>query len=179
MSSIRISTRYAKSLLDLAKEQGKLDRVLADINVFIGAANNHDLAMLLKSPIVPEGKKHQVMQALFGGTFDATTIAFLRIIVQKKREAFLPDIAQAFVEQYKTMKNITSATLTSAAQLPDSTIADIKQRLLADGIVTGDIDMTVQIDPKLIGGFVLEFGDKRYDASVVHKLETLRKEFAA
>ncbi len=179
MSSIRISTRYAKSLLDLTKEQGKLDRVLTDINAFIGATSNHDLVMLLKSPIVPESKKVQVMEAIFGDSFDATTMAFLRIIIKKRREEFLPDIAKAFVAQYMSMKNITAATIITANALPESTIADIIQRLTADGVVTGEVDMTVQVDPTLIGGFVLEFGDKRYDASISHKLETLRKEFSA
>ena len=50
--SFRIASRYAKSLIDLAIEQGKLDIVLEDINAFVEATKNRDFILLLKSPIV-------------------------------------------------------------------------------------------------------------------------------
>lgn len=177
MSAARIAPRYAKSLLDLAIEQGKVDSVLSNVETFVKACENRDLTLLLKSPIINEGKKQQVVQALFGSDFDAVTLGFLRLIIAKRREEFLPEIAAEFVTQYKAMNNITSATLTTATALSEAAVADIKARLLKEGVLSGEVELVTNVNPDLIGGFVLEFADKRYDASVAHKLDKLRKEF--
>ena len=58
--SYRIASRYAKSLIDLAIEQGKLDKVLEDMTAFAEATKVRDFALLLKSPIVKADKKEQV-----------------------------------------------------------------------------------------------------------------------
>ena len=60
MSVVRIASRYAKSLIDLAVERGQLEEVLGDIQSFQKAAENRDLYLLMKSPIINVSKKQQV-----------------------------------------------------------------------------------------------------------------------
>ena len=70
MSVARIAYRYAKSLIDLAGEQGRVERVLEDVQAIEKALQNRDLYNLLKSPIVKHDKKQQIISLIFGDQFD-------------------------------------------------------------------------------------------------------------
>ena len=177
MSVQRIASRYAKSLIDLAVEQDKLERILEDIKAFKKATENRDFYLLLKSPIINATKKQQIFNALFEGQFDEMTAAFMGIILTKGRESYLPEIADEFVNQYKTIKHITTVKVTSAAPLSAETVSKIKQKLVASKVTDDHVELEMKTDPKILGGFVIEFDDMLYDASVAHNLELLRKEF--
>ena len=179
MSVSRIAGRYAKSLLDLAQEQGKLDTILADVQSFKEATTNRDLLLMLKSPIINTDKKRSVVSAIFGDRLDKLTNAFIDIIMRKGREEYLPEICDEFVNQYRGLKSITSAKVTSAVALNDATLTKIKSKIMSE-MANGakEIELITKVDPSLIGGFVIEVGDRLYDASVAHKLGKLRKEFA-
>ncbi len=177
MSVIRIATRYAKSLIDLAIEQGKLEPVYSDVMQLQAAAKNRELYLFLKSPIVHSDKKIAVLDALFKGKVDALTLTYLHLLVTKNREMYIPEIAAEFVHQYKTLKHISSVTVTSALPLGDAVLEGLRQKLLASGILTENLEIIAKVDPELIGGFILEFNNKRYDASVASKLADLRSDF--
>ena len=177
MSVLRIATRYAKSLLDLSIEQGQLESVYADVQQLQKALKNRDLALLMKSPIVPSDKKLGVLDALFKASMQTLTMTYLRLLVQKGREMYVPEITSEFIAQYKQLKGITTVRITSAAPLDAATLGELKQRLVSSGATTSELDVETKIDPELIGGFILEFGDRRYDATVAHKLEALKAQF--
>ena len=177
MSVKRIASRYAKSLIDLALEQDKLESVLEDIKAFKKATENRDFFLLLKSPIINATKKQQIFDALFEGEFDPMTMGFMKIILTKGREEYLPEIVEEFINQYKEIKHITTVKLTSAAPLSAETVSKIKQRLVASSATDDHVELIMKVDPELLGGFVIEFDDKLFDSSVVHKMELLKKEF--
>jgi|TARA_B110000285_G_C15078854_1_gene592301 F-type H+-transporting ATPase subunit delta len=174
----RVSARYAKALIDLSIEQNQLEKVYGDIQGFIGILKNRDFANMLKSPIVKSDKKQSIFNAVFGESIDATTKAFFEIIIKKGREPQLAGISAAFVEQYKAIKNISSVTLTTATSASDEMVAAIKSKLEKSGAISGNVELETKIDADIIGGFVLEFEDKLYDASVANQLNQLKKEFS-
>jgi len=178
MSVSRISSRYAKSLLDLARERNELDAVLQDIESFDRATKNRDFYLLLKSPIVKTDKKLAIFKAIFEGKLGKTTMAFFDIIIRKGREMYMPEIAADFISQYKDFNRISTVILTTASPLNDALLNEIKTKLLASNITMDKLDVVTKIDPSIIGGFTIEVGDKLYDASVTHKLDQLKKEFA-
>ena len=110
---------------------------------------------------------------LFEDKFDVLTMAFLDIILRKGREFYLAEIADAFMNQYREIKKISKITLTSAVPLSQEKIEEIKQQVR--GIATPNIEVELNIDPDILGGFILAFGDRLYDASVSHRLEVMRK----
>ena len=113
----RVASRYAKALVDLAVEQGKLEDIYSDITSFQEVMKNRDFELMLKSPIIKSDRKGKVLDAIFGGKIDKMTSKFFEIVLRKGREAALPSIADAFIEQYRNMKNVSSVTLTSATAL--------------------------------------------------------------
>lgn len=177
MSVTRIATRYAKSLIDLALEQGKLPQVSSDVNTLAAAAKNRDLLLMLKSPIISADKKNAALTAIFGKQMDSLTMAYMTLLVNKGREGYLAEIANEFIAQYKALQKITTVKVIAATPLSDAVVNDLKARLLASGITNPNLDIETSVDPELIGGFVLEFDNKRYDASVASKLADLNAEF--
>ena len=177
MSITRISSRYAKSLIDLAVERNELENVFQDMLLFQKMVANRDLYLLLKSPIINAAKKHSIFKALFEGKISATTRAFLDIIVTKGREMYLPEITQEFISQYKQLKKISTVHLTTAFEMTDSQLEEVKKKLLASAVTAESIEFITKVDPSIIGGFIAKIGDNLYDASVKHKLALLKKEF--
>lgn len=175
--SYRIASRYAKSLIDLAAEQGKLDRVLEDMKLFAEVVKVRDMALLLKSPVVSMDRKSKVFAALFTGKVDQLTFAFLDIILKKGRESLLAEIANEFIHQYREIKGISIVEVTAAETLSAETLESIRKKLVDSKLTHGQIEFKTKVDPALIGGFVISFEDKLYDASVRHQLDILRKEF--
>ena len=172
----RIADRYAKSLIDLAAERGALEDVTADIRHFVDTLANRDLQLLLASPIVSTDRKLKILDTLYEG-FNPITAGFIRIVTQKRREEALPEIAQAFLAQYRKLKGISSVRISSAAALGESEIEHIKAKLIREGISTDQIELEQHVDPELIGGFVVEVGDLLYDASISKQLSDLRRQF--
>ena len=176
MSIARIASRYAKSLIELAQDQGRLERVVGDINLFNDAIQHRDLYLLIKSPIVKADKKLKIFHELFGERVDHLTLSFFDIIIRKGIETFLPDIARHFIKNYRELKNITLAQVTTATPLEEYQIEKIKSELKKIGVATGEVQLEEVVNPNIIGGFLLEVDDQLYDASVKTKLTNLKKE---
>lgn len=177
MSVQRITGRYAKSLIDLAQEQNKLERILEDVQSFKKVSENKDFYMLIKSPIVQASKKQSVVKALFEGKYDELTMGFLLLLIQKGRESLLPEVADDFIAQYKKLKNITSVKVTTATPMSATGVAALKKQLEASTKTDTSVEIQTAVNPELIGGLVLEFDGNIYDSSVAQKLDELRRGF--
>lgn len=177
MSVHKVATPYAKALMDLAVERNVLEQVKGDMDAFSEATKNRDLYLLLKSPIIKADKKESILNILFSEHFHEMTMSFLRIIVSKSREAYLPEIGSSFLELYERKKGISRIRIISAKPLAEAEFAAIKDALLKSDVTDESLMVTTEIDESLIGGFVLEFDHRRYDASVASRLKELRKEF--
>lgn len=178
MSTYRIASRYAKSFIDLAIEQGKLDKVVEDMTFFAEVSKLKDVALLLKSPIINADKKGKVLDAIFTGKVDPLTHSFIEIILRKGREALLADISKEVINQYRVIKGISIVEVVSAEALSAETLESIRKKLIESKLTHGNIQFKTSVDAGLIGGFVISFEDKLYDASVRHQLDLLRKQFS-
>ena len=177
MSVHRIASRYAKSLIELAIDQKKLDVVTKDVEQFQAHMKSRDLYLLLKSPIVHADKKKHILKLIFDGKLDELFMAFLNILVTKGREGYLPEIAIEYMVQYKQARHISSVKLTTATPLTKELEKAIHDKLEASKSTDQHVELISAVDPSLIGGFIVEFEDKIYDASVKHKLDKLKKGF--
>ena len=175
-AATRIATPYAKSLRDVARDRNSIDAVTTDMEHFAESAKNRDLRVMLSSPVISADKKQKVIDALFGNYHDISK-AFLRIVIDKHREEALPEIAHEYMRIYREERGITSVKITSATQLDDAAIEAIKKKLKADGLIGEHVELETVVDESLLGGFVLEVGDRYYDASARKQLDVLRKEF--
>ena len=177
MNNPRLAGRYAKSLLDLAQEQNALDTTLADVQLLSDSVKGSpELALLLRSPILKADKKNAVLKAVFGDKMGHITNAFMNLLVAKGREANLPEIATAFIDQYKALKNIRQVKLITAGPIDESVKESIRQKVAAS-MPDKTVEMTTSVNPDLIGGWVLEMDDRVVDASIRRDLMDIRKQF--
>ena len=178
MSVERIASRYAKSLVDLAQERDLLERIREDLASFVEVCNVKDFQLLLKSPIVHTDKKQSVFKRLFEGHFDPLTLAFFDIILRKGREEYLMEIADEFMRQYREIRKIAAVSLTTATALTETQEKSIKAKIVEAVDAVETVDLDTEVDADIIGGFILEFDHKLYDASVAHQLNEARKLFS-
>lgn len=179
MSIKRVTSRYAKSLLDLSVEKGQVSKVLEDMKTIGAMVQNRDLALLLKSPIVNTEKKRSIFKIVFDPHISEITKAFIHLVLNKGREALIPEISTEFINQHKEMLGITSVKITTATPMSEANIEAIKSKLLGTSMVEKSLDVEAMVNPDIIGGFILEVGDNLYDSSIAYNLKKLRKELTS
>jgi F-type H+-transporting ATPase subunit delta len=177
MSNSRVASRYAKSLLDLAVEKGQLEQVYADMLYLQRLTKeSREFLNLLRSPVVKPDIKNKALAAVTKGNVSDLTTAFINLMINKARESVLPEILTAFVSQYKQHKGIQIVKLTTAVPVSES----VKQAIIAQVKKTSDsqtLELQEAVDPKIIGGFILQTGDKLIDASIAYDLQNVSRQF--
>lgn len=177
MGQSKVAIRYAKSLLDLARERGAVDGAQEDMEIVASAYDeSRDLQLLLQSPIIKADKKLDILKQIFGSRLGPVSMAFIEIITKKGREGLIGQIAKACVRMAKEQKHIYGASVTSASPLDDASrqkVLDIVKQLK-----TGTIELEEKVNPELIGGFQLRVGDQMIDASVLAQIRALNREFS-
>jgi F-type H+-transporting ATPase subunit delta len=171
-----ISKRYAQALFDLALEMNRLERISDDVKLIQEViAENPQFRRLLKSPVIPDGKKSSILKAVFGRHIDELTFRFLLLVTRKEREVFLKEITGAFMIIYKKHHNIVTVKLTTPVAFDDKTRKDLLEMLHRD--LHQKIELIEVIDPNMLGGFIITLDDKKYDASIRRQLDRLYKSF--
>lgn len=178
MKGLRVASRYASSLLDLALEQKKEDAIAQDMETILKTIeDSHDFEVFLASPVVPASKKASILADIFKDKVDDLTLRYLDLVAKSRRENILEVLAKEFISQYKAHKNILVAEVISAAKIDATIEKSLKEKIRA--IHSGEIEMKNQVDESLIGGFILRIGDQQVDASIARKLSDLKKVFNA
>ena len=178
MAESKVSSRYAKSLLDLAIERQSLEEVRNDMKLFYGTLKEHtQLRAVLASPVIDGDDKLGILRKLFAGKMNELTLAFFEIMIRKGREVLLYDTAKQFFDQYNTFKGIVKASVTSASELTAEQMEQV--RAVIRQIAPGEVELENKVDASLIGGFILKVGDKQYDASIARKLGELKQELTS
>lgn len=177
MLNPRVASRYAKSLLDLSIEQGQLEPVYKDMLYLQElTSKSRDFQNLLRSPVINADTKLRTIEAVTNGNITPLTTAFIRLMVNKAREAVMPEIITSFVKQYKEEKGIQTLKLTTATPVSDSVKQAIVNRVKQTGNIQ-NLELEEKVDPSIIGGFVLQVGDKLIDASISYDLQQIERQF--
>jgi len=172
-----LSKRYAQALFDLAVEHNILEEVNSDIklidNVF---TENRELRVIIANPVIDAYKKINILNSLFEKDVQKLSIKFLQLITNKGREKYIAYICEAFIEIYKEFKNILPVNFTTAQKAEKIVTEDISKKL--QEVTKMNIELTEKVKEDLIGGFVVNFQDYKYDASIINQLNKLKKGFS-
>jgi F-type H+-transporting ATPase subunit delta len=172
--NLRVSKRYAKALLSLAIENNILEEAFHDMKLISQAFSyGKELKIVLKSPIIREGKKQNILRHLFGEKVHPLILKYILIIARKKRASLLEGISKQFINVYKAHLNIEPVRVTTAFTIDDP----MREKVLgvARKFTAKTIEFQEKVDPEIIGGFILDLGDRRYDASIKRKLSEMKK----
>lgn len=176
MQNPRLAARYAKSLMDIAIENSKLDTMYNDMLGLDAICNDSkDFVSMMKSPIVTASTKQNVIKAIIEGKVDDITFKFIQLIIVKGREFFLPEIISTFISQYKKHNNINEVLLTTSEPMDEEMKTKLVQSIQKQ--FTGTIDLKTKVDSSIIGGFILEVNNNLFDASILKDLNDIKKQF--
>jgi len=177
MQNLRVTGRYAKSLIDLALEQNSLERVQQDVLFLQQVCRvSPDFVNVLRSPVINAGKKLKILEQVGGKQLGPLVTAFNALLVRKGREGELPGIIDAFLEQYNHIKGIHIVRLTTAAVIGEDVQGSLRSKIQKEASMDNVVLETV-VDESLIGGFTLEFDGKMVDASIARELRDIQKQF--
>lgn len=178
MANSRAAHRYAKALLDLAVEQNILEQVHTDMQLLAATCEeNRSLVNMLQSPIVPHYKKFAVLKEIFKSRVSPVSFSIFEIITRKNREEILFDVAKQFHAQYNLYKGIQAAQVVTTFPIDDALRNQFKT-IVQEASGKPQVELKEKIDPSLIGGFVIQIGDKLIDESVKGKLQALKQQFS-
>lgn len=167
---------YAKAIIDLAIEQGQVEAVREDMRLVSSVlSESRELATVMSSPIVKADKKLAILEEIFKGKISDMSNRFLKIVINHGRESSLRLIAQAFENMYLQHKGIERVSVTTAYPLSDAELKAVSEK--ATSYTGKQVELNQIVDESIIGGMVLRVGDKRYNGSLAHQLETLRRQF--
>lgn len=177
MLNPRLAGRYAKSLIDLSIEKNQLEVAYQDMQYIQAVCKlSREFVSLLKSPVISIEKKSNALKAVTAGKISELTAAFNTLLVNKNREFYLPEIADAFIDQYNAIKGIHKVKLTTAAPISDEVKRSIVSKI-TNGTSLAHIELESVVREELIGGFILEFDNNLVDASIQRDLRDIKAQF--
>lgn len=168
-----VSRRYAAALFNQARGKGTLKETSADLVAIAETLiATPGLASLVGHPIVTQSRKKEAINTVFSSTISATTLAFLNLLVDKRRTPLLGEIKAEFDGLLREHNNVVAATAISAVPLTKVQLTALEKAL--EKRTGKDIELTTSVDSALMGGVLVRIGDTVLDGTVRGKLDRLR-----
>ena len=175
MREISTARRYAAALFENAKKSDSVAKAGDDLRLVAEVVSRLPrLKLVLAQPLVTETRKKEALKDTFGDNIAPSTMAFLNLLVDKRRINLLPEVEQEFGRRALAHRNVAYATAISAVPMTPEQTEALRQSL--EGRTGMGIELETDIDPRLIGGVLVRIGDTVWDGTVKGKLERLREQ---
>ena len=170
-----ISVRYARALLKSATELKLEDQVYKEMQTLsISFLEVPELRFTIDNPMLSKDKKLKLIVTACGENVGELTKKFVALVLKEDREKTLQFMAASYITLYRQQKNIIRGSLTTAA--PVSKDTEDRMRRMVESKTKGTVEFKTEVDPNIIGGFILEYDTYRMDASVKSKLNKILTE---
>ncbi len=177
MDSGIISVRYARALLKSATDLEQEEVVYKEMQSLAKSyLQVPQLRFTIDNPMLGKDKKLALLQTACGGEVSRLTGTFLQLVLNENRESILQFMSTAYITLYRRQKNIIRGTLTTAVAVSPETEEKMKQ--MVEGKTHGTVEFNTEVDPSIIGGFILEYDTYRMDASVKTKLSKVLQQLS-
>ncbi len=164
--------RYARALLKSAADNKLEAKVYQDMmtlaNSFIEVPA---LRQTIDNPMLSKEKKEALLVVATGEVPSNLTKSFLQLVLKEDRENMIQFMANSYITLYRKQNNIIRGKLTTAAKVSSET--EKKMRQLVESKTNGIVEFETEVNPGIVGGFILEYDTFRMDASVKSKLNTI------
>ena len=168
----RAAIRYAKAIFEIAKEENSIDSVFGDMKtVEILCNSSHDFKNLLSNSQINHNEKKTAILSLIKD-HNSLTIKLLDLLIQNKRVNIVNDIANSFIQLYNSHNDIKEAVVITASPIDK----DLEEKILSKINISDlkSINLKNIVNPEILGGFIIRFDGKEYNASVKQNLNNLK-----
>ena len=171
-----IAAVYARSLFEVASDQGKLDDVRSQLGEFADAMNDsRELQMFFFSPYFSTQEKQDGLDRTVSGA-DPILVNFLKLLIENHRMPVIFRVRRGYEDLWEQENRLLPVQVTSAVELDRATVKSIGDRIAEQ---TGQkVDLSANVEPDILGGIVVRVGNQVLDASIRNRLEQLRKQVA-
>ena len=168
-----LARRYSQALFEIASETG-LDQIDADLRELTKMVEeNGEVKDTLLHPHISLNDKKSIMAKLMGESFGDITRRFLYLLIDRRRAYLLPFIQREFTRLADEARQVVEAKVTSAIDLSSAQLDDLKKAIVR---MTGkEVRIVSEVQAELIGGVLIQIGDRVIDGTVAHALEQMRK----
>ena len=167
-----ISVRYARALLKCATGLKLEDQVYKEMQTLSKSfLEVPELRFTIDNPMLSKDKKLKIVATACGDNICELTKKFVELVLNEDREKTLQFMAASYITLYRKQKNIIRGSLTTAAPVSQET--EDKMRRMVESKTHGTVEFNTEVDPNIIGGFILEYHTYRMDASVKTKLSNI------
>lgn len=171
MSVIAIANRYAESLYSVT-DQSTVENILSSLFTVKDLFKLEDASKILKSPVMPKELKIDLIKyALDQVSANDVVRNFFEVVVDSGRVELVPEIADCFSNIVDEAKGVSKAEVVSATALDQADLDKIKA--LAEQKIGSKLEIVSKVDEELLGGFLVNVGNKRVDLSLKSRLEAL------
>ena len=170
----RAAIRYAKAIFEIAIEENAIENVFNDMNVIDSLSNDSSdfRNLLTNSQIKYQDKKNAILSLI--ESYSGLTVKLIDLLINNKRVYIVNDIAKSFIQLYNRHNDIKEAVVITATPINK----DLEEKILSK-INVADIkliNLKNIVDPSILGGFIIRFDGKEYNASVKQNLNNLKTE---
>jgi F-type H+-transporting ATPase subunit delta len=167
-----ISVRYARALLKSATEQ-KLDAaVYQDMQTLAESyVRVPQLRSTIDNPMLAKETKRELLLTACGDKRTTLTTRFVDMVLKEDRESIMQFMANSYITLYRQHKNVIRGRLITATAVTPAT--EQKMRQMVESRTNGTVEFATEVNPDIIGGFILEYDTYRLDASVKAKLNSI------
>lgn len=167
-----VNERYALSLYEAARDEGKTAEILDQFTVVVNAARETpEFLKILQAPAISLADKKDMLRKTFQDKLDIYLLNFLFLITEKRRVGGLLEMHEAYKQQYYAEHEICEVTATTAVSLDKNLTEKLKTKLVA---ITGkQVILLTKVDSSILGGIIIKLGNDQIDTSVKSRLEEL------
>lgn len=174
MNHGKISIRYAKALLGSASDKKVADKVYNDMCTLQQSFSQFDsLQQVLDNPSVTPVEKAKLLKLACGTGINDITSVFIDFVLKQGRIGSIHWIALMYQELYRKKQNTVVTTLTSAVELPAALTQKIAKWI--EQYQGSKVELRTEINPDIIGGYIIDIENNRLDASISGQLSKLNK----
>ncbi|WP_027338772.1 ATP synthase F1 subunit delta [Halonatronum saccharophilum] len=168
----QVGERYAQALFDLAKQEGKLEGYLGQLE-FINdlIKSNEEFNNLLRNPKLTNGNKKELLLNVFEGKLSNNLINLINLLIDKGREDLLSSIYFGYKRLLDVELGRLEVEVTSAVELSSEDKDKLKDKL--EELTSKDVVLSLKVKEELLGGLMLKVGNKVIDGSILNSLERL------
>lgn len=168
-----ITTPYAEAFLQVAEASKEVDQVVEQAKAVLALwAESPELRAALASPVLEVEAKKATLEKLFTDQVTPSFLNLLKLLADRQRIGILDAVLERLLELHREQRNIALATVTSATALSEEQQAELSKKVQAVA-GTDKLEISLKVDPDLIGGFVVKVGSKVIDASLAGQVRRL------
>lgn len=173
--AVQIGQIYAQAIFELAEQPRLIDVLKGDLDLLADiTAQIKEFAAMMVSPSFREEHKKQLILDVFSGKLNELTMNFLLVAVEHNRMGFLPNIIAKYNELWEAYHGTHRVKVVVSRPIDRQEIEKLTERIAA--AINGRVRLEVVVNPSIIGGAIIRYGDKLIDNSIRNRLQLVVKE---